>query len=171
MTADPIHDFLAAAGWGEAQIRPLAGDASNRRYHRLHRGGETAVLMDAAPERGEDVRPFLAIARHLSALGLSAPGVLAADATRGLLLQHSQVTANAGDRVFKHVAGTFCVLNNPQQVTVCRSHFQLFQRAGKRHRANTGRRRVFCQYWRDGACQLAERAGNGCDRQSPAAGY
>ena len=51
-------DFLAAHGWAGAEIRPLAGDASFRRYFRVHRGGDTAVLMDAPPEH-EDVEPFL----------------------------------------------------------------------------------------------------------------
>lgn len=82
-----IAAFARRAGWGAAVPRPLAGDASNRRYLRLVRDtGETAVLMDAPPERGEDVRPFLAIARHLSAAGLSAPAVLAEDVPAGLLL-------------------------------------------------------------------------------------
>ena len=39
--------FLAAHGWGGAEIRPLAGDASFRRYFRVFRKGESAVLMDA----------------------------------------------------------------------------------------------------------------------------
>ncbi|APX89811.1 hypothetical protein BV394_08865 [Brevirhabdus pacifica] len=79
--------FLKAAGWAEAQRRPLAGDASNRRYERLHhpRHG-AAVLMDAPPERGEDVRPFLRIGAHLADLGLSAPRVFAGDEALGLLL-------------------------------------------------------------------------------------
>jgi N-acetylmuramate 1-kinase len=81
-----IAAFAARAGWGAAERRALAGDASNRRYLRLHLGRNTAVLMDAPPERGEDVRPFLAIARHLSGLGLSAPAILAADEENGLLL-------------------------------------------------------------------------------------
>lgn len=42
--------------------------------------------MDAAPERGEDVRPFVAIATHLRQLGFSAPGILADDTTNGFLL-------------------------------------------------------------------------------------
>ena len=41
-------DFLAAHGWGGAEIRPLAGDASFRRYFRVHRGAETAVLLAVA---------------------------------------------------------------------------------------------------------------------------
>ena len=43
------------------------------------------VLMDAPPPQ-EDVRPFVRIARHLHALGLSAPRVLAEDVANGLLL-------------------------------------------------------------------------------------
>lgn len=83
----PPHapDFLAANGWGGAEIRPLAGDASFRRYFRVHRGAETAVLMDAPPEH-EDVGPFLTIADELVSRGLSAPRALAVDRGQGLLL-------------------------------------------------------------------------------------
>lgn len=77
--------FLAAHGWGGAEIRPLAGDASFRRYFRVHRGADTAVLMDAPPGH-EDVRPFVAVAEWLHSVGLSAPEILARDVERGLLL-------------------------------------------------------------------------------------
>ena len=78
-------DFLAAHGWAGAEIRPLAGDASFRRYFRVHRNGETAVLMDAPPPH-EDPRPFVAVAEWLAHAGLSAPCVLAVDYEQGLLL-------------------------------------------------------------------------------------
>ena len=69
--------FLEKTGWGDASVDALPGDASFRRYFRL--GGERpAMLMDAPPPH-EDVRPFIAVARHLNALGLSAPAILAAD--------------------------------------------------------------------------------------------
>lgn len=84
--ADTLDAFLADAGWGAARRAPLAGDASNRRYLRLHRDGQTTVLMDAPAERGEDVRPFMAVAGHLAGLGLSAPRLLAADPEHGFLL-------------------------------------------------------------------------------------
>lgn len=80
-----IEAFLARAGWGDARRGRLAGDASFRHYDRLERPGGRAVLMDAPPPK-EDVRPFVAIARHLEALGLSAPRLLAADEAAGLLL-------------------------------------------------------------------------------------
>ncbi|MBK0326012.1 phosphotransferase [Rhodobacteraceae bacterium F11138] len=83
-----IRTFLQGTQWAEASRAPLAGDASNRRYERLTKpaSGQTAILMDAPPQRGEDVRPFLRIARHLRKVGLSAPGILAEDTQHGLLL-------------------------------------------------------------------------------------
>ena len=80
-----ISAFLEAAGWGGAERRPLAGDASFRRYERLADGARCAVLMDAPPPH-EDVRPFRALAGHLSAEGYSAPRIDAADDDGGLLL-------------------------------------------------------------------------------------
>jgi len=87
MTDEPaITRFLQEAGWGDATIAPLAGDASNRRYLRLGRGGESAVLMDAPPAHGEDTRPFIAVTEFLLDAGFSAPRLLAADPEAGLLL-------------------------------------------------------------------------------------
>ena len=80
--------FLEAAGWSAARIAHLQGDASTRRYARLHLDRRTALLMDAPrqpdgpPLRdgkpysriahlAEDVRPFIAIDRLLRAAGLS----------------------------------------------------------------------------------------------------
>jgi N-acetylmuramate 1-kinase len=77
--------FLAQAGWGDAQILPLAGDASFRRYFRVVAPGRKAVLMDAPPPH-EDPRPYLSIARHLSAQGFAAPAILADDLAHGLVL-------------------------------------------------------------------------------------
>ncbi len=77
--------FLQAHGWAGGRIDPLAGDASFRRYFRVTQGERSAVLMDAPPPH-EDARPFLRIADHLRGLGLSAPGVLAAEPEAGLVL-------------------------------------------------------------------------------------
>jgi aminoglycoside/choline kinase family phosphotransferase len=78
--------FLEKHGWGGAEIRPLAGDASFRRYFRVHRhDGVTAVLMDAPPEK-EDIGPFLTVAGHLLDRGFAPPRPLAIDRTLGLLL-------------------------------------------------------------------------------------
>ena len=77
--------FLAANGWAGAEIRPLAGDASFRRYFRVHDGARTAVLMDAPPEH-EDSRPFLGVGGHLIGLGFAAPVPLGIDLDLGLIL-------------------------------------------------------------------------------------
>ena len=83
----PAHApaFLAAHGWGDARIFPLAGDASFRRYFRVVDGDRRAVLMDAPPPH-EDPRPFIAVAEWLSKSGLNAPTILARDLVQGLLL-------------------------------------------------------------------------------------
>lgn len=77
--------FVRSAGWSDAAEALLAGDASFRRYYRLRRGSQSAVVMDAPPPQ-EDVRPFIVIARHLHDLGFSAPAILAEDPVNGFLL-------------------------------------------------------------------------------------
>ena len=82
-----IAAFLDAAGWDDAARTPLAGDASLRAYARLDGPRGSAILMDAPPGTGEDVRPFLRIADWLAGHGLSAPRILARDVDAGLLLE------------------------------------------------------------------------------------
>ncbi len=77
--------FLDRAGWGGSAILPVAGDASFRRYFRVEGTGRTAILMDAPPDL-EDSKPFLAVARHLDAIGFRAPRILAEDMALGLFL-------------------------------------------------------------------------------------
>ena len=86
MTPPPHADaFLANCGWQGAEILPLAGDASFRRYFRVVQQGRSAVLMDAPPPH-EDPRPFIAVAEWLVSRGLSAPNIIARDLDKGLLL-------------------------------------------------------------------------------------
>ena len=97
--ATEIARFLRDAGWGRAARLPLAGDASARRYERLRNArGQSAVLMDAPATEGEDVAPFLHIARHLRSIGLSAPAILAADRKTGLILME-----DLGDDLFSRL--------------------------------------------------------------------
>lgn len=93
-----IRAFLSRVGWGGAERRHLQGDASTRRYERVRRGGNTAVLMDwpvaNAPAvldpriifRARDSRAFIAVDLALRGLGLSAPEIYAAEIEAGLLL-------------------------------------------------------------------------------------
>lgn len=83
---DGIESFLATAGWGDARVAPLPGDASFRRYFRLvGPGAATAMLMHAPPPR-EDPRPFLSVARWLATNSLRAPRIFAEDAAEGWVL-------------------------------------------------------------------------------------
>lgn len=92
-----IETFLDSAGWGGSTVTLLAKDASYRVYHRVARGGDRAVLMDAPPDL-EDVRPFLDIAGQLRRFGYSVPAILAENVPAGLLLLE-----DFGDRTFTRI--------------------------------------------------------------------
>lgn len=77
--------FLAEHGFADAARAPLPADASFRHYTRLQGGPRPALLMEAPPPQ-EDLAPFLRIAAHLRAAGLSAPEVLAVDTRQGLAI-------------------------------------------------------------------------------------
>ncbi|WP_298858991.1 phosphotransferase [uncultured Sulfitobacter sp.] len=97
--ASLLADFIQNAGWSNAKRQTVAGDASNRRYERLTRtNGDTVILMDAPVDKGEDVRPFIAIADHLRTIQLSAPEILQRDVANGFLL-----IEDLGDDLFKQV--------------------------------------------------------------------
>lgn len=102
--------FLTDAGLQSARREPLTGDASTRRYERLHLADRTLIFMDQPPSvetapcppdatpadrqalgynamarlAAGRVDAFIATAGWLRAQGLSAPAVLHADAARGL---------------------------------------------------------------------------------------
>jgi hypothetical protein len=98
-----VRQFIAEAGLSEAPRHRIAGDASTRSYERLAAGGKSYVLMnaprrpDGPPVRGnkpysaiarlaESVTPYVALAKGLRELGLSAPEIFHADLEQGLLL-------------------------------------------------------------------------------------
>lgn len=94
-----MQSFLAATPWQNAQRTTVAGDASNRRYDRLKNAdGSTAILMDAPPEKGEDIRPFIRIAQHLTSIGLNAPNIIAQNENHGFL-----ILEDLGDDLFARV--------------------------------------------------------------------
>ncbi|MCV2353608.1 phosphotransferase [Paucibacter sp. B2R-40] len=68
-------------------LQMASADASTRRYLRITGlGGASFIVMDAPPE-SNDVRPFIAIARHMALdCGLLVPEIIAADEALGFVL-------------------------------------------------------------------------------------
>lgn len=120
-------EFLARHGLGEATRFVLAGDASTRAYERLHLpSGATLIFMDQPPHAETEpcapdftpdqrrasgynalarlaagrVEAFIATAKHLKGLGLSAPDVVAFDAPNGLA-----VLEDLGDALYARLIG------------------------------------------------------------------
>ena len=75
----------------------LSGDASFRRYFRVHSEKETYVLMDVPPGK-ESCRAYIAIANSFRALGLMVPEIYRADLEQGFLL-----ITDFGDRLLLDV--------------------------------------------------------------------
>src|SRR5207253_6317866 len=109
---ETMRAFLARAGGGRAELTPLGGDASTRRYVRLKMNGHGAMLMDQPPlaetppapadataeERralgynavarlaGADCGRFAAASNYLRGLGLSAPEILVCEPDQGFAI-------------------------------------------------------------------------------------
>ena len=76
-----VETFLAAGPAAGARRDAIAGDASRRRYERLHRPDQPpAILMDGRAEPQEALDRFVRLARWLRDAGLAAPGILQLDA-------------------------------------------------------------------------------------------
>lgn len=79
-----VAAFLAQTGWQGAELHPIAGDASTRRYFRLlHPRRGRAVLVDSATQ---PVEPWLLVREKLAASGIRVPALFAADPLARLLL-------------------------------------------------------------------------------------
>lgn len=78
--------FVQSAGWGDADIAPLPGDASFRRYFRLVQPDGQSVMLMHAPPPHEDPAPFLHVAHWLNDNGMRGPAVLAEDRAAGWVL-------------------------------------------------------------------------------------
>lgn len=92
------RNFIDQAGWSNAGLSPVAGDASSRQYFRLSRDNDSAILMVDPPGPHHGTERFAKIAQYLRDCGLSAPLVLAADHQGGFLLLE-----DLGDAVFAKI--------------------------------------------------------------------
>jgi len=109
------QDFIETINWADAVISPVPGDASARRYFRLVRGDERAILMDYNPAdepsqaakdymrrarlAGTDMKSFAAIGTALYRRGFSAPKIIAANTASGFLLLED-LSVNDGQNLY-----------------------------------------------------------------------
>ena len=96
------REFLNATAWSNAACESLTGDASARKYFRLQKDEQSAVLMDASSVL-ESVAPFIQISQHLHQLGFSVPAILARSDEKGLLLLE-----DFGDATFTRLLDNPC---------------------------------------------------------------
>ncbi|MDE2463763.1 MAG: phosphotransferase [Alphaproteobacteria bacterium] len=120
-----LRDFLAHAGWGDATLTALPGDASTRHYLRASRNGQTAMVMDqpqaaesppapadadhaqrqalgynaVARLAGADCARFVAVAEHLRQRGFSTPLIYACDPDEGFVLSEDLGNALYADLI------------------------------------------------------------------------
>lgn len=66
-------------------FKPLAGDASFRKYFRIQYNGLSQVVMDAPPDK-ENLEPFIQVAELLTQAGICTPELIACDREQGFLL-------------------------------------------------------------------------------------
>jgi N-acetylmuramate 1-kinase len=110
----------------EFTLTTLAGDASFRKYFRLHFNGQTRVIMDAPPSK-EDLEPFIHVAHCLKNQGVLTPEILAVNKEHGFLLMSDlgdtlllgELTANSVDNYYKQAIHTLfniqrCSIDDPK---------------------------------------------------------
>ena len=84
----------------EYTVKALAGDASFRKYDRIHTNDKTYILMDSPPEH-YSTEPFEKIAEFLLSHNISAPQIFHRDRTNGFLLLE-----DFGDTLMKDIIKT-----------------------------------------------------------------
>lgn len=82
-----LHTWLNTLSNNESfQLSPIAGDASFRRYFRLHHDTSSHVVMDAPPGKEENLEAFIQIAQTLAHAGVRTPEIIAFDLEQGFAL-------------------------------------------------------------------------------------
>lgn len=107
-------------------VVPLAGDASFRRYFRLHQDGQTRVIMDAPPEK-EGLDSFIHVANLLAKESIHTPKVYAVNYKQGFALLEdlgddlllNKISNDNADKLYKVAMQTLLTMQhtpttNPQ---------------------------------------------------------
>lgn len=96
-----LTDWVTSAQGGTTSLQPIAGDASARRYYRVHSGQQSLVLMDAEPVDAaarDELSRFVDITARLRQAGLHAPKIHAVEHALGAMLLE-----DLGDRLYRDV--------------------------------------------------------------------
>lgn len=84
--------FLQQTGWDDANITPVSEDCAMRRYLRLSKGGDTAILLESLPDNHPNATPghklgdFHRIGTYLQSIGLHVPGIYEDDLENGFMI-------------------------------------------------------------------------------------
>ena len=116
----------------QVEIKPLAGDASFRRYYRVRYNGLSQIVMDAPPAK-EDVAPFIHICHLLSQAGIHVPEIKASNLQQGFLLLSDlgdallldSLTVNTADRYYQQAMD---ILLSIQQCSTKEEQLPLFDK-------------------------------------------
>ncbi len=97
---DNFRDFLAGSAWEGARLVPMSADMGLRRYFKLEKDGETALLMDMSRsgilETG--LKEYVDIAEYLSGLDVSVPAIYKHDLSAGLAVVEIVGEQSFGDK-------------------------------------------------------------------------
>ncbi len=117
-----MHDFLRGTAWEDADLTPIAGDASARQYARLVQ--PPAILMT---DPSGDTFRFAQIASTLANAGLCPPKIYAHDPDQGLMIisdlgqtdfaQHLTQNPNDEPALYKAATDVLCHLHD-KNITV-----------------------------------------------------
>ncbi|MGH1398102.1 MAG: aminoglycoside phosphotransferase family protein [Alphaproteobacteria bacterium] len=128
------EQFLQTHGW--SIISTVGQDSSIRRYFRLRKGEQTAILMETVPDHspqstpGHSIADFVRISKWLNEIGANAPDIYAIDAERGLLIledfggicfkyavlsgENAHDLYDVAAKTLEHIAAQNCPLDLPQ---------------------------------------------------------
>lgn len=118
-----LQQWLQDCKVDTTNITPLAGDASFRRYFRVHTKNQSFIAMDAPPQR-ESCAPFVAIANDLRTLGLNTPDIHQQDIQQGFLLLtdfgdtalFDVIKTSAADDWYPRCLEALCAIQRQQQL-------------------------------------------------------
>lgn len=80
-----LKNWISAIEMDASRLVPLAGDASFRRYFRLHSQEKTYIAVDIPPEK-ESFLPFITIGNELQQHNIRTPSIYAQNEKEGFLL-------------------------------------------------------------------------------------